>query len=398
MTSELNDIDLVSRYSGYGALSRSGANALLGINHRGTGIPIAANTDNHGLTFFTRPRMNLSYDNLAQDRKLTPLLTTNTRSYQRAVRCLLDPMSYRDVTTIGEGTARRQTVMREVKSDLVDPYCAFIPLLTNTLLSISGWPDPMVQYYESKPGPQREVWGMIDDTMNQFGGFELQASFRNLAGDPITLLFNSWLRYAAGVYQGLLMPYPDSVLENEIDYQTRIYRLVLDPSRQYVQKIAACGAAFPLTPSLGRSFDFSSDTPFVADSASQISIPFRCYGVEYNDPILIKEFNDIVYFFNGDMGSNRSRLMVQLKPQELTLFNFYGYPYIHPRTFELQWWVYRADYEEMTRQTPVNPRESIPSGEVNRPREVVVPRNLSSTDAGLAAQLEQLNASVPRQT
>lgn len=348
MASGITDVDLVSRYSGHGALSQAAANALMGINHRGVGNPIPNNTDNHGLTFFTRPRMNLSYDNLAMDRKLTPLLTDDKRSYQRAIRCMLDPVGHHDVITGANGGQR---TIREVKSDLIDPRSAFLPILSNNLLSLSGWPDPVVQFYDSKPGPHREVWSMVDDAINHYGAFDLQASFRNIAGDPITLLFSAWIRYASLVYQGILMPYPDSVLENEIDYNTRIYRLVLDPSRQYVQKIGACGAAFPVTSSLGRAFDFASDTPFVADSATQISIPFRCNGAEYNDPILIKEFNDVVFMFNSDMGEARKSKMVQLKKNELNIFNYYGYPYIHPRSFELQWWVYKEDYDQIIAQT-----------------------------------------------
>lgn len=361
MASVKDGIDLVSRYSGLGDLTEAMGNAWYGINHRGVGNPIPYNTDNHGLTFFTRPRLNLSYDNIAMDRVLTPLLTKDVNTYQRAVRVLLDPVgaaSIRDPMVFGS--------QQPVTSPLVDHRSPFMAVLTNNLLSLNGWPDPVVAYYNSKQGPAKETWSMVDDVARNFDSFDLQASFRNVAGDPITLLFNSWIRYAARVYDGTMMPYPDSVVENEIDYQTRIYRLVLDPSRRFVQKIAATGAAFPTSSALGAAFNFTSDTPFNQDNAQQISIPFHCMGVDYNDPILIKEFNDIVSFFNTDMlDTNRYKRMIQLgasdndrlikigvpaeyverfRAVERSLFNYRGVPYIHPLTLELQWWVYADDY------------------------------------------------------
>lgn len=363
MTSVKDDIDLVSRHSGYGNLTEAATNAVFGLNHRGVGNPIPYNTDNHGLTFFTRPRLNLSYDNVAMDRRLTPLLTEEKLSYQRAIRTILDPIG---------------AYSRGVTTPLVDHKSPFIALLTNNLLSLSGWPDPTVGFFNSKEGPAKESWSMIDDVSRNFGTFDLQASFRNIAGDPITLLFNTWLIYATRVYDGLMMPYPDAIIENEIDYMTRIYRLVLDPSRQYVQKIAACGAAFPTSSALGAAFNFSSDTPFNQDNAQQISIPIHCIGCDYQDPILVKEFNDIGCLFNNDLyaalGAPSSAMeagnMRRLAPEELSLFNYYGYPLIHPASHKLSWWVYMDDYKRLSVKplTPVSSTNKTTTATVSPPQ------------------------------
>lgn len=331
-----DEVDLVSRLSGFGTLTEATGNSLYGINHRGVGNPVPYNTENHGLTFFTRPRLNLSYDNMAMDRVFTPLLTSNPFTYQRAIRAMLDP-----VGNVGDN----DDDVRGVSSPLVDNKSAFINILSNNLLSLSGWPDPVVAYFNATDGPAKETWSMVDDVHRNFNSFNLQASFRNIAGDPITLLFYIWLRYAANVYSGLMMPYPDSVIENEIDYQTRIYRLVLDPSRQFVQKIAACGAAFPVSSPLGAAFNFSSDSPLNQENSQQISIPFQCIGVDYLDPILVKEFNDIVGFFNIDMQDDRrTGFLIKLNKSQLNLFNYHGYPRINPFSLELEWWVYRNEF------------------------------------------------------
>jgi hypothetical protein len=334
-------VDQITRQSGYGQLGQAAGNALYGINHRGMGNPIPHNTDNHGLTFFTRPRLNLSYDNLAEDRTLTTLMDNTHNSYPTAIRVLLDPIGAGQSEPSGFLLPNDATAI--VKSALVDQFSPFMAILTNNLLSLSGWKDPTLPTFTSHEGIQQESWSMVDGIMRDFTTFDLNATFRNIAGDPITLLFNSWMRYASNVYQGIMMPYPDAIVENEIDYQTRIYRLVLDPSRQFVTKIAATGAAFPIANSLGSAFNYSTDTPFSTDN-QEISVPFRCMGADYNDPITIKEFNTIVQIFNIDMVNPTGKGYVKLAKSELQFFNYYGYPLIDPTTFELQWWVQSDDY------------------------------------------------------
>lgn len=325
-------LNVISRLNGLGARDETLNNEFFGINHRGFNSPIPINTDGHGLTFFTRPRLNLSYDNLGMIRTLTPLMTDEPLSYQRAIRAYLDPHN-----NWFKGAPDFQT-------PLIDPNSPFIPLLTNNLISLSGWPDPSLNTYTSREGIQHEQWSMVDDVIRFYGTFELQGTFRNIAGDPITLLFQTWLIYASAVYMGQILPHLDSIVENEIDYQTRIYRLMLDPSKQYVQKIAACGAAFPTANSLGTMFNFSKDDVYQQD-AKQISIPFRAIGAEYQDPITIREFNTLVMLFNKSMRDDmRDRVMVKLKPRELNFFNHYGYPLIHPQTSALEFWVNRSDY------------------------------------------------------
>tara|TARA_B100000700_G_scaffold288181_1_gene344443 strand:- start:5806 stop:6834 length:1029 start_codon:yes stop_codon:yes gene_type:complete len=324
-------INLISKGSGLGNLSATATNVHKGINHRGVGNPVTQNTDNHGLTFFTRPRLNLSYDNLSASRILAPLLTQSELTQQRLIRVLLDP----------DGTKSPRSVKAP---GLVDERSAFIPMLTNNLLSISGWPDVDVDTYTSQEGIAKESWSMIDDIPRNYGTYSLTANFRNIIGDPISALFYAWTHYAMAVGRGELVPYPEMIVENEIDYMTRIYRLVLDPTRTYVQKIANCGAAFPTAVPMGAAFNYSADSPLANDN-EQISIPFQCIGVEYNDPISIQEFNATVAYFNPEMGdATREQLFTKLTKSELSLFNYQGYPRIAEDN-ELEWWVAKDTYQ-----------------------------------------------------
>ena len=144
------------------------------------------------------------------------------------------------------------------------------------------------------------------------------------------------------------MPYPFNVLYNTIDYNTRIYRLVMDVSRTYVTRLFACGAAFPVSNNLATHADFdasSTNTPF-AGVNENLTFVFRAFGFTNYDHILIYEFNELQAQFNSSMeDENREKDMVKLKPFEREYFNHRAYPRIDPSTMELEWWVFKPVYQ-----------------------------------------------------
>lgn len=331
------DIDRIYRDNGLGELSSVIRNNFYGINHRGTGSPIPLNNEQYGLTFFTRPRLNLSYDNVQIDRLMYPLLSEDARSLWRAFRVYLDPI------TAGGGFEGNEPPLESL---LVDNQMAFIPLLTNNLISLQGWPDVALDTYTSKEGVARESWTMADGPSKVRSVFQLQASFRNVIGDPILHMFHMWITYMSNVYQGHMVPWPDEVIANSIDYQTRIYRLILDPSRRYVRKIANTIASFPVSCPLGTFADYTNETPFNREN-DQISITFQCVGAEYMDPISIIEFNDTVRIFNRDLIDSKiiESRYVKVPANMLGPANSKGYPLIDPVTYELNWYLKKEDYE-----------------------------------------------------
>lgn len=343
-------IDQVFQTTPVGALSTAIGDSFYGINHRQTPNAIQINKDFFGLTFFTRPRLNLTTENIRAVRKLAPLLNTESASVQRIIRCLLSP----DLQKPPEGRP-------EITSPFVDPQQAFIPILSNHLISMSGWTDVIAPFMTSQEGVYKEAFSYVDGVTDNYSTYDITANFRNIPGDPITLLFLIWVHYASLVYQGVLVPFPDMIIENEVDYQTRIYRLVLDSTKTRVQKIAACGAAFPWSAPIGSAFDFESDRP-INNAKDQISVPFRCMGAMYQDDILIYEFNETVGLFNQTMGRKMFSQMYgqdtngkvttyytnpfnrKIPMEALGLFNNRGYPRINMDTYELEWWVSNEDY------------------------------------------------------
>lgn len=195
--------------------------------------------------------------------------------------------------------------------------------------------------YTSPEGKARQTFSQIDSIGEILDGYTLTANFRNVPGDPITLMFLSWLLYSGWVYRGDLMPYPESMVEHERDYETRIYRIVLDPSRRYVQKIACCGASFPTAISIGASMNFNAEKPYMDDTA-QITVPFRATGALYNDPIIIYWFNKLGYQWCPalkDSVEGNSQAYIKVPNDLLKDYNYRGLPHINADTLELEWWV-----------------------------------------------------------
>jgi len=321
-----------------GGMDKAVANTLYGLKHTRTTPPVKSSHDYQGFTFFVRPQLNLRSDNIRNIRQFYPLLTKDRLSIQRYVRVMLDPRLPFKLYINGE--LEDSFYGKEIiDCPIVDKYNPFIPILTNTITNMSGWPDVVVPEWTSNPGIRKEQISMVDGTYEINDVFDIDVTFRNIVTDPILYMMQIWTMYSTFVFEGMLAPYWDFALENEIDYNTRIYRVVLDPTSRYVKRIAATGAAFPINVPTGKFFDFSFDRPY-SDQTKEINIRFKCIGATYNDDILIREFNQTNAIFNpayrAYLNGNKNT-MVEIPKELLEIINFRGYPYIDPNTYEFKW-------------------------------------------------------------
>lgn len=339
-------IDSISQDTGIGRLNDAYYNMLYGINHRGLGNPVAASQDNTGIIFFTRPDLNLSYDNLARQRVLMPLATQQDEppTLQRAVRALLDPVGSRT---------------RGVKSPLIDDGSPFIHLLTNTLISLSGWPDIAPETYNSKEGVMQEAWSMVTGIAKHNGNFNLTANFKNTQGSPVALLILTWLYYMYGVRYENMEPYMRNVVNTTVDSKTRIYHFILDPGRQYIQHSAVTGfGAQPSSFPIGNLFNYTGGET-MQTAQEQLPVTWNCSVAEYNDPINLREFNRLVAEFNPQLkivamdGKNITThgevqdTWLKVPREFIKRGNYRGTPLIHEDTGELYWYVDVATYLEI---------------------------------------------------
>lgn len=331
-----DDVDNVFNVSPSGQINTAIGDNFLGINHRQAPSLIPINKDQYGLTFFTRPRMNLTDQNLRVLRQLSPLLSNREDSLHRIIRCWLDPVSHKK---------------GEITSPYVDPCMPFIPLLSNLLVSLPGWPDRVIPYSTSAEGIRKEQFSLVDGTEEILRIQDLTANFRNVSGDPISSLFDYWLTYARAVYFGEMLPYPDMIINNEVDYDTRIYRLILDEKKQKVLRIAATAWGFPVSSPLGAAFNYEADAGEgqLNTGLQQVSVHFTNTAIFYNDPILMWEFNQCSeqWFNPGLADGTRDVMFTKVPFDELQLFNYRGYPRINLDTFDLEWWVRKEEYNKV---------------------------------------------------
>jgi len=353
-----SSIDQIFENLPIGSITKSIGNNLYGINFRQTPSFIPRAKEHYGFTFFTRPQLNLTRPNISNFRTFYSLLSRSTMSYQSYVRAMLDP---------------RLSLNGNKVSSFVDNENPFIPILTNSLVSLSGFPDLTVPTYTSDTGSYGQELSFVDGTVNHYESYDIDATFANYKGNPLIYMFYIWIRYQTLVFEGILTPYMDLLVENEIDYNTRIYRIVLDSKKTYVMHIAATGASFPINVPTGNIFDYNIDTPLNTKN-SEINIRFRCMGFLAFEDILKLEFNKTIAIFNPhmriilkhDLNEKESQIkrddptiVYRIKgskyvkiPRILALnsdssiennsfynINFRAIPYINLATNELEWFI-----------------------------------------------------------
>lgn len=341
-----------------GALSRAINDNMYGINARIKNTTLPISRDNYGYTFFTRPQLNLTAENTSKDRKFASMINAAPVSYQTYTRMMLDP----------------RLAYQGFKSPLADHMQAFLPILTNACTSVSGWPDIAVPEFTTPSGTYSEQMSYTDGFTNEYESFDLSISFLNTRGNYLVYKFWIWLYYQVYVFLGNMDPYYDFIVEHEIDYHTRIYRITTDQTNRYVTNIASTGWAYPTNVPTSALLDYNIDRPYNTNN-SEINIRFKCGVLQFNDDVIKLEFNQTQAIHNPNIAAllehdwtkppsdpnvlrddpfrepvipNCNLRKVPHQTLQLTesslsnnIFydtNFNMYPYINIRTNELEWW------------------------------------------------------------
>lgn len=316
-------IDNLARTMGTGSEESRYSDVFYGLNRLPNIAPLPTHREMQGLVLFTRPNLNLSYDNIAPIRTLSHLLTQEPNSYQYAVRMLLDPTTYK----------------KAAKSPLVDPKNPYITLLSNVILTMSPPPDLGINIYSSPEGVLKEQWIMNDSIAEYNGRYDLTCTMNNIKGNAVLMLIHTWLIYMGALRIGPCSPHPQQRLQDEMDYFTRIERLKLDISGRYVEQWFHTGASVPTNISIGAGFGFNREEAMELENKN-ISVQFASVGAVYNDPIQLYEFNARIIQWNKQMQPDvRKNTYVKIPYEYNAVFNYRGYPWINLSTNELEWYV-----------------------------------------------------------
>lgn len=320
---------------------------IRGFNRKENLVITQSKTDAQGFVFFTKPFCNLLEDNLLgrEARRLLWLADRNPDSMAAAIKCSLmpDPNMF-NVVSRAQGVGRSGGRIAHTRSSIVDDFNPFIPMLTSSITNLTGWPDRVTEYFQSEEGIAKEVHAYVDNRPDQFGTFDLTASFAASDGDFINGWCQSLWEYQSHVAQGTLLPFPAFITERELDYNVRIYRVILDPTGMYVRKMACVGAAILGADTSGADFNYTSESLTTQDN-NEISVPFKCMGAWYNDPACVRAFNNTTFMYNPGLKDpqQRNANFTKLTPDEVKNHTV-GYPVIAD-DMELQWWVPNAVYE-----------------------------------------------------
>lgn len=356
--------------SGRGDDRRMIANIFSGFNHRNIPLIIPKNNDRVGYTFFTRPDLNFDERNVRVSRLLQEALRGGYSSYTAACMCMLDPQCglfteqlLRDGITDLEHHmpfADYGVLGGKIRDTLgFDNKCAFVPMLSNLMLSLTGFPDSSLDVWVSEEGYMREQRSHVDSTRAMNGSRTLNLTLRNILGDPVSTFFNLYTDYISRVKDGSFYPRWDNLLQRRSDYEMRIYRFVTDVTGRYVTKMGIANATYPLNDSMGMFMNVPNQNNEIITETDQLSITLQCDVVQYNDPIIKQEFNEVVCMHNPDMWPANARAqtyrprgkgLVNITGTNKINSNLYGYPRVDIDTNELQWWGYEKELNLLSKR------------------------------------------------
>jgi len=284
--------------------------------------------DNAGITFFTRPRLNLSTSSVRSDRILAFLDTLEPNNVSFAIRCLLDTE-----------LCNRINVQSAIeKSPLINSYNPFIPILTNNLINISGWPDLVLETEITEGGYHSENIGYPKGSDDLNKTYNLTATFSDIQGSFILFLFLMWYRYLFLASKGIVSQYPQDIENRRLGFTSSIYRFVLDTSKKFITKWAKATGTFITNVPIGSYFNYDKTKQITTEGAN-LSVSFFVSGkIEYMDGIILQEFNKLVRRFCKGITDNSMYITAKTE-EEILNFNHQCLPYINTLdgSNELQW-------------------------------------------------------------
>lgn len=286
--------------------------------------------ESHGFSFITRPKLNFTTTSLRSDRVLSLLNTLEQDTIAFTVRALLDTNLCKKYHLPG-------------KTQFFNDANPFIPILSNRLLSLNGWPDPTIEVETMEGGFFSEsiTYPKGHDQLTR--NYDIMMTFGDVQGSVVLNLFLMWVQYIHLVTRGHLVAYLEDIEARRMGFTSSIYRFVMDPSMRFITKWAKATGCFPRSIPIGAYFNYDAHASNV-DAAMNLSIPFTVAGrIEYMDPIIMREFNMIT----EKRCPGIKTWGICNSPEEKMLLNFKTIPYIDTETGsnELQWRYDPSDQE-----------------------------------------------------
>lgn len=294
-------------------------NSLRGLRILGKGpamMPMADNTI--GLSLVTRPQLNLTDDNISRSEKLASLMGASQYSMGAYVRGMLDE----------RWAAAFQPLYLNNK-------IPFITCLTEYLKTSTGFSDLELRIDISDPGLREQVYQRVASKLEENGSFSMTQTYYNPKPSVIQSLFQVWEDYISEVVSGDRQCGPRDIylMGNRVDYDCRIYHLIMNKDSQFLEHIFATVQSIPVTYPAGSIANIDNTaTSLRGEGQDDFSVRFSSVGMRMDEFGLIQAFNEHSFAYNpGLKPESRNRLYRELDSTEYVEYNYGAYPLLLPR-------------------------------------------------------------------
>lgn len=321
-------IDYAFRENGGPGYGSALVNMLRGIRILGPGNQLAPIPDDTiGLAFVTRPLLNLSDSNVIKHPQLAPLYRPQKNTHMAYIKGLLDPKWGRANSGL---------------SDTLDPLYPWMSPLTNLLKVSSGFPDLSLAVGKSGGGFRKEVYQWANGVLKVNYDFEMRQSYYTPKPNILPYIFEAWVHYIEAVTLGDegLEPYPEALIENYLDYDCRIYHMILNKNMRNIEWLFCNASCFPTTfPSGAFSTIDRTQNTLRGQGQDELEIGFSCVGFRFGNIRIADMFNRTTLKFNPGMHpAVRDTTYRKLDFSEYFAGGYAAIPWININTMELEQW------------------------------------------------------------
>lgn len=272
--------DAAAMAVGHGSATRTWGTYLTRFDRLGT-FPFQINRMYRGMTFVTRPKLNLSTRSLRQDPTMQMLDNINPYSFQMAIRGLLDTKFCVD----------NYDIMRNCP--FINVNSPFNIPLMNSMTALSGWPDTVIETYTTRGGYFSEDQTIAVGSTDGRQTTNLTMSCRDYQGGFVMAMIFYYLRSLYLQSSGLSTVYPEDIDKYRLNYTFSIYRFLLDPYRAHIPYFAKATGCFINGMPTGDLFNFSIDDEYIP-TAREFSFPIVANRIEYMNPQILTDFVELV--------------------------------------------------------------------------------------------------------
>lgn len=335
------NFDDISRNDGLGNRAALLHSLLRGKNWQGGKPAVPVPEKSHSLLFCTRPDFNMDESNIGGHRILAQLINGDRYSMGSLMRSYLDP---------------RACLEGRHFSDVIDPNYPFFPLLDNTVLSLDGWNELVLDPWVSPEGKHDgAVYIMPTGQIRKGSAYTLSITHAPVPNDLVNETYRNIQEMIDHNNRDRTRDYTANVALNNRSSLMRWYRFGFDPTGNYVINATMCGESYPIAGQIAAAASYDAEA---SNTIQPVTATWQCAGLYHNDPIIVDEFNRTVIFSNPNMADSvREDVYVRVgtaidavsEPVPSIVlskkFKGYGYPRINPATMEFEIWVPKPTYD-----------------------------------------------------